>query len=389
MPELFKNNALTTLAGGGVTNVATSLTVATGKGALFPSPGAGEYFMFTLDDGVNIEVCQCTARSGDVFTIVRGRQGTTGTAFSAGAKVEARPTAGSGSSTTPSSGPGGAQNFAQLDAPFLMAAPVSDPATPAAGSGYLYLKAICGKVFPKVKGPSGLDSPWQNALFQNSVLMVSPQSSTTIGVIGGALTSVGTVSHPAPDTTFGYAVNQVTGAVAGNTAGTGDSVTRNFRGSSGLAGGWLFAARLYFPDASYGSGATGFRAFVGLTNGTMAAAVGADDPGGHCAGFTFSTNAGDTVWSFSLRDGTTRNKINSSIAFTAQNIYDFFTFCPPNSGTVYWRVDNLTAATTSEGNSATNVPGATTQMRCGLQIATLTTTARNVRYKRIYCETDL
>ena len=91
---LLTNNAATTLAGS-LTNVATSLTVTTGGGAKFPNPAASEYFYATLSNtaGSSIEIVKVTARATDVFTIVRGQDGTTGTAFSASDLVELRPIA--------------------------------------------------------------------------------------------------------------------------------------------------------------------------------------------------------------------------------------------------------------------------------------------------------
>lgn len=89
---LITNNATTTLASS-ITNVATSLTVSTGGGAVFPNPGLNEYFYCTLSNvvGTVIEIVMCTARATDTFTIVRGRDGTTGQAFTAGDTVELRP----------------------------------------------------------------------------------------------------------------------------------------------------------------------------------------------------------------------------------------------------------------------------------------------------------
>mgnify|MGYP003353135798 CR=1 FL=1 len=90
----FTNNASSTLASG-ITNSATSLTVATGQGALFPTLGAGDYFFCTLaNSGGSIEIVKVTARSTDTFTVVRGQEGTTPSAFSASDKVELRITAG-------------------------------------------------------------------------------------------------------------------------------------------------------------------------------------------------------------------------------------------------------------------------------------------------------
>lgn len=93
---LFANNDGTTLAGS-ISNVATTLTVFSGAGALFPSPGAGQEFSVTLiaaTDPTIREIVYCTARSGDVFTIVRAREGTTGLAWSAGDLVQGLLTAG-------------------------------------------------------------------------------------------------------------------------------------------------------------------------------------------------------------------------------------------------------------------------------------------------------
>ena len=87
----FTNNAATTLASG-ITNIATSLTVATGTGALFPTLTGSQYFYCTLINaaGTTIEIVKVTARSTDTFTIVRAQDNTTASAFSTGDKVELR-----------------------------------------------------------------------------------------------------------------------------------------------------------------------------------------------------------------------------------------------------------------------------------------------------------
>lgn len=93
MPVLFSNNAATTLASA-ITNVATTLTVATGTGALFPAITGSDFFYATLVNSSNqIEIVRVTARSTDTFTIVRGQEGTTARAYSTGDKVELRVTA--------------------------------------------------------------------------------------------------------------------------------------------------------------------------------------------------------------------------------------------------------------------------------------------------------
>ena len=92
MTILFTNNASTSLASG-ITSGATSLTVATGQGALFPTITGSNIFYLTLQNQAGttpIEIVKVTARSGDTMTIVRGQDNTTASAFNAGDKVELR-----------------------------------------------------------------------------------------------------------------------------------------------------------------------------------------------------------------------------------------------------------------------------------------------------------
>lgn len=90
MPVLYANRAFSTLASG-ITNVATSLSVAAGQGARFPAISGGDHFYATLDDNAgNVEIVRVTARASDTFTIVRAQDGTSALAFSAGAGVELR-----------------------------------------------------------------------------------------------------------------------------------------------------------------------------------------------------------------------------------------------------------------------------------------------------------
>jgi hypothetical protein len=96
MAQLFTNNAATTLASS-ITSGATSLTVASTTGALFPSPTGGDFFALTLAPAGSesvIEIVYVTARTGDVMTITRGQDGTGAAAWSAADKAELRINAG-------------------------------------------------------------------------------------------------------------------------------------------------------------------------------------------------------------------------------------------------------------------------------------------------------
>lgn len=92
MAIILANNATAKLAGA-ITTAATSITVQSGQGALFPAPTSPDWFPVTLIDASgNIEICKCTARSGDILTVVRAQEGTSAKAFAAGSRVSLRVT---------------------------------------------------------------------------------------------------------------------------------------------------------------------------------------------------------------------------------------------------------------------------------------------------------
>lgn len=75
---LFANDASSTLAAP-ISNTATSLTLASGTGALFPNPSTNQQFTLTMNDaatGLLTEIMLCTARSGDTLTVTRAQEGT-------------------------------------------------------------------------------------------------------------------------------------------------------------------------------------------------------------------------------------------------------------------------------------------------------------------------
>jgi len=90
MAMKFTNNATSTLASG-INNSVTSLSVASGQGALFPTLGGSDYFYCTIANTAGtVEIVKVTARSTDTFTIVRGQDGTTAATWLSGDRVELR-----------------------------------------------------------------------------------------------------------------------------------------------------------------------------------------------------------------------------------------------------------------------------------------------------------
>jgi len=93
----WANNAATTLAVA-ISSTATSLNVAAGTGAIFPSPASGQYFKLTLNPASGStpspEIMHVTAVSTDSFTVVRAQEGTTAQAWGVGSIVQNLITAG-------------------------------------------------------------------------------------------------------------------------------------------------------------------------------------------------------------------------------------------------------------------------------------------------------
>lgn len=82
----FANNATTTIASG-LTSTATTITLASGTGSLFPSLSGGNTFIATLTDAAtNLirEIVKVTAITGDVLTVVRAQEGTSATTWVTG-----------------------------------------------------------------------------------------------------------------------------------------------------------------------------------------------------------------------------------------------------------------------------------------------------------------
>ena len=90
MAALYANNA-SAILGASVTAVATLLTLETGQGERFPMLTGVDYFYATLSDpSGRIEIVRVSARAADTMTVVRGQDGTSALAWSAGDRLELR-----------------------------------------------------------------------------------------------------------------------------------------------------------------------------------------------------------------------------------------------------------------------------------------------------------
>ncbi|CAN5186902.1 hypothetical protein BH11PAT4_BH11PAT4_5210 [soil metagenome] len=265
---------------------------------------------------------------------------------------------------------------------------IGDPSAPASDVLRLYSSDVAGSTMVKVRASTGKAYSLQPSLAESSFFLVSPNTSSSVNAIGSAVTSDGTISHPAASEAAGYMANFQSGSSAGDTAGTGNASLNNFRGSTSGSNGWFFYSRLYFPDTltNYADTSTGSRIFVGMTNQTMAASVGSDDPSGHRAGFSLvpARDVGSYHWKFSTKDNSTESVADLGVAFAPSKVYDFYMYVAPQGSTVYYRLDNITDNVTTNGSTSSNLPGTSTALRPGFQIETLDSVAKNVRMQKLY-----
>lgn len=296
--------------------------------------------------------------------------------------------------TTPGAGAEVAINIdANWDAGLQIDAKTSDPGTPGAGSIYVYARQIAGRNMLRQKGPSGVSFAYQPALFEQVVSIATPNA-TAEGVTSSlsnnwAVSALGAGVAPTSTEVQGYTADYPTSAAANAVSTIGQTVTQWYRGSTSGANGFFYVSRLHFPDANYGTGATGSRIWTGLTNQAIGNIMtNSDNPAGSYAGFHYSTTRGDVNWQFITKNGTTQNVVNTTMPFTVAKLYDFYVYTPPQGTTVYWRIDNLTDGTTQEGNTATNLPTNNVAHRGLVSLQTLTGTARNIRMAKIYIEAD-
>jgi len=270
---------------------------------------------------------------------------------------------------------------------------VSDPSAPADGVLRAYSAKLAGRMLLNQRGPSGLRTVLQPALFENNLWLVSPNQTSSLSAVGGALTSVGSISHPTPSPAYGRMANFNTNALAGITAGTGNRDVIWTRGNGSGAAGFFYAARLGFPADSYDSDGpdTGTRLFCGLTSQTMSSSVASDNPAGHYCGFFrchSDDGAQDANWQFATKNNVTLQLQDTGLPFLPERAFDFRVFAPPHASEVFWSITDLTTEQMAEGSQTLSLPAGTIYMRAGFQMQTINPASRHIRVQRLYCESD-
>lgn len=293
------------------------------------------------------------------------------------------------------------------DSEIIMQGITNEPASPSAGNLVIYSKSVGGRLVPKWKGPSGLDTPIQASIAQNKIGWWSPpgagvgSTATTVPAVVGlnAMVALGTATaRPVAATNLFTRMRRlgyVSGATGGANAGihtNADNLAFTIGDGSGL-GGFYFIARFGASDGVIQSGA---RVFCGMSNLTTAPAAG--DPSGLTNQIGVGANAADTNLRIMYGGSAAQTPIDLGASFpksTASNtnMYELVLFAPTNSNnTVYYRVTNLSTnvetSGTLTGTAGTALPASTTFLGPRIYRQTSVATAVAIDIVSLYIETD-
>lgn len=281
---------------------------------------------------------------------------------------------------------------------------ITDPSAPSSGILRTYAKSVAGRVVPKWTPPSGVDTPFQAALWGNNVVMYLPNTGTTAGLNLGTPWSVTTtVAHPAPTAGIWTQCKRTTSTnvvtTQNQTLGVSSIVStaaQFWRGNSSGLGGFFFFARFGIETLTAGS-PNATRLFVGLHSGTTNILASDTVPAISAIGLWHDTTDGANVINLLTKDGTTatKNTLSGSptTPYQTGQAYDFYLYAKPNDSVIYYRLDNFNLDTTlCDSSISTTIPLNTAFMGpvVGMSNGTANTTASTVGIgiNRIYIESD-
>lgn len=266
------------------------------------------------------------------------------------------------------------------------------PSAPSAGKLHMYASDHSGRILPRIKGPSGLDTALQPGLFGNGIYIVAPGVTTAMSALGGpAPTVVGTVSHPILSSTSlrqqTSRANVLSAATAASSAELRSTQLRVWRGDAVGLGGFFCRFRFSIISTTALQ-----RTFVGLTN-SIAAIVTTQDPVALTNVLGVGNASTDTNLQMLCNDGAgTCTKVDLGSSFPAQgvdDIYDLTMFAAPFSSSIEWKMERFNTPAIAEGTWTTDIP-ATSQFLAPRIYMNNGGTAASVNFDlvRWYIETD-
>lgn len=278
----------------------------------------------------------------------------------------------------------------------------NEPTAPGAGDLLLYTKNSGGRMVLKMKGPSGIDTSLQPALYSNNTILYAPSAGITgTGTGWGTLwSSNGTVAHPTVSSSAPALVNQMRRTTWTNVVTTTNQTMGIMSTAAGMPqfwignaaglGGFFFWCRFTLEAMP----AATTRLFIGLTD-LATTMVASDAPTGNFCGLHRITTDSVTTMAFATRNNTTTTRATFTIpAITTKIGYDFTMFCPPNGSTISYRLVTLDLATAYVNTStSTTLPLNTAFMGPQAVVsngtANVTASTVTIGINRLYVESDV
>jgi len=253
---------------------------------------------------------------------------------------------------------------------------------PTNGSVRLFARKVAGRALPMIRTEVTDDYyALQPSFFQNYVILIGSGSGATFTNTGSNIVQAGTVTHQAVTEARGYMARFDTTTTLNTAAYVYSGNAMFYRGSTSGINGFFFVARVA-TDATL----TSVRYFIGLTDQATNVPVATANPAGNRVGFAFATDLTETNWMFSTKDNTTESRPSTGVAVAANKVYDMYIYTPPQGSVIYWRLDNLTDSTSTEGSTASNLPTNSTAMRIYTGIYNITGVQRFIHMQKMYCE---
>lgn len=240
---------------------------------------------------------------------------------------------------------------------------IPNPTTPTANNLRFYARNVSGRIMPKWMPPTGVEQVFQPNVFNNTIIMWTPNAST-MGISEGAgfFNPTGNFSSVIGSYTVGSIYTMVNRARYTNVATTSvqsvgpRTLGGNFTTSSvSGAGGFFFFCRwgIEQAHASFPS----VRGFVGLGNNSsvvstsIASAV-------NMAGFGWDTGD-NSVLGFYHNDGAgSPTKIPITTKVSVLSGYDSYIYSPTgNSSVLHFRLDDINASSIiAQGSVVSDIP---------------------------------
>lgn len=272
-----------------------------------------------------------------------------------------------------------------------MAAVTDEPSAPTAGNMKIYAKDIAGRMMLKTVGPSGLDTPYQPALFANNIAILLPSTGTTINTLGMPNSTVGTASTPSITTTnLLTSMRRVTitsAATANSASELRAAVPLVWRGNSAGLGGFFYASRFSTTSTTANQRLfSGLTATTGATNTSIA-------PSAIVNMLGVGWDSADANLHIMHNDGSgTATKVDLGSSFPANTttaVYELILYAAANGSSVGYRVQRLDTGAVTSGTITTDMPAATSLLTHHQYMNNGGTAAAVIlNVNRVYIESD-